>query len=389
MSDRFWAVLSKEVRDNLRDRRSVATALGSALLGPVLIILLLTVQGQTIVSQSERPVDLPVVGIEHAPNLMDFLAQFDIHAVPAPPDARAAVQRGDLDVVLVIPPGFDEQFQSARPARLELIQDSSRRAAGVTVARVQFTLDAYASQIRLMRLLARGVDPSALNTFRVETVDLATQNVLLSVVLGMLPAYVMFAVFISGLFVATDTTAGERERGSLEPLLINPITRTELVAGKLAATMIFALMGVAATLLAFGLLLNTVPLEEFLGARISLSPVSLIVIFVLVIPVVALAAALEVLLATFSRSVKEAQSYISFLVLIPFLPGFLLAFAPVRADIGTMLIPTFSQQLLISQVLREEPLDPLLTLVSVVATLAVATAAVAATVWLYRSERVL
>jgi sodium transport system permease protein len=327
--------------------------------------------------------------MEYAPNLLAFMAQYDIRAVPAPPDPNAAVQRGDLDVVLVIPPAFGAQFLTARPAQLQLIQDSSRRSASVTVSRVQRALDAYSAQIRIVRLLARGVNPTSLTALRVETIDVASQNVLLAVVLGMLPAYVMFAVFISGLFVATDTTAGERERGSLEPLLINPVSRTELVAGKLAATMVFALLGVAATLLAFGVLLNTVPLERFLGARISLSPLALGGIFLLAAPVVALAAALELLLATFSRSVKEAQSYISFLVLIPFLPGFLLAFAPVRPDIATMLIPTFSQQLLISQVLREEPLDPLLTLISILATIAAAAIATIATIRLYRSERVL
>jgi len=197
----------------------------------------------------------------------------------------------------------------------------------------------------------------------------------------------IFSVFIGGTGIAIDATAGERERGSLEPLLINPVARGELVLGKLGAVIVFTLASVLETLLGFAVMLNFVSLEQF-GLRISLDPRVLAGIFLLTLPMMLLAASLQIIIATFTRSFKEAQNYLSFLPLIPALPGMFLAFLPIKAELWTMLIPTFGQQLLINQLMRGEPVSALNVAVSALVTLAVALVLIFVAAQLYEREQV-
>ena len=189
--------------------------------------------------------------------------------------------------------------------------------------------------------------------------------------------------------LAIDTTAGERERGSLEALLINPVARKELVLGKLGAIVAFTVFSLTGTLVAFALMLTYVPLEDFLGTRISLDLGALLAIFIISLPMTMLAGALQMIISSFARSFKEAQSYLGFLPLIPALPGMFLAFVPVKPTIWMMTIPTFGQQLLINQLLREEPVLILNVIISSTATLLVAVAFVLIAMRLYEREAIL
>lgn len=190
------------------------------------------------------------------------------------------------------------------------------------------------------------------------------------------------------MYLAIDATAGERERGSLEPLLINPVARSEFVLGKLAATLVFTIVSLVETLLGFYVMLNILPTESF-GVRISLSLEALGVIFLIAAPMMLLATALQMIVATFTRSFKEAQNYLSYMPLIPALPGMFLAFVPVKIKLWMMLIPTFGQQLLINQVMRGEAMDAVNVTVSAVVTAAVGAALVLVAIRLYERERVL
>jgi sodium transport system permease protein len=388
MIERICIVFKKEVIDNLRDRRTLAGALFYPLLGPLLMALMFTVLGRTISTQAEKPLDLPVVGAENGPALIQFLEQNGAKVQPGPEDPEACVRAGDCDVVLLIPPGYEEDFNAGRPATVRLVVDDSRQAASVSIRRASNLLDAYGQQIGALRLLARGVAPSVVRVLAVERADVSTPQSQAAVFLNIMPYFIIFSIFIGGMYLVIDTTAGERERGSLEPLLINPVSRSQLVLGKMTAALVFSVVGVVETLVGFFIMMNVMPTESF-GVQISLQPSALGLIFLIAAPMLLLATALQMIVATFTRSFKEAQNYLALLPLVPALPGMLLAFVPVKVKLWMMLIPTFGQQLLINQVIRGEPLDPLNVIVSTLVTAVVGVVLVAVAVRLYERERIL
>jgi sodium transport system permease protein len=355
MIERIGIIFQKEITDHLRDRRTVATSLFYPLLGPLMIILLFSVIGQTIAERTEKPLELPVAGAERAPALVEFLRQNNVVIQPAPADPEAAVAAADVDVVLVIPEQYGADFRSGLPASVQLVFDESRQAGGVTVERARGLLDSYSQQIGALRLVARGVSPGVVRALAIEDVDVATSQSRAANFLNLLPYFIIFAIFSGGMGLAVDTTAGERERGSLEPLLINPVPRRDFVLGKLLASLLLTLVSVLETLIAFALVLNLVPLGATFGVRLSFSLASVVVIFLITVPMMLLAGALQMIIAATSRGVKEAQGYLQLIPLIPALPGLVLAFMPVKAALWNMLVPTFGQQLLINQVMRGEP----------------------------------
>ncbi len=379
-------VFRKEVVDNLRDRRSVSSALFLPLLGPVLMVALLAALGRTASERAEAPLELPIAGAGNAAVLVEFLEQQGVRPQDPPPDPAAAVKAGDVDLVLEIPDGWDEAFAAGRPATVRLIVDESRQTAGVNVGRTESLLAAFDATYGQLRLLARGVDPSITQPLAVETVSVATEQSRAAMLLAMAPYFIIFSIFIGGMYLAIDATAGERERGSLEPLLIAPLRRSALVLGKYWAVLLFTVVALIETLVAFAVVLNLAPLEAYLGIRVRVDPLALVGVFVLALPITFLAGALQMVIATFTRSFKEAQTYLSLLPLVPALPGAFLAFVPVKAQMWHMLIPTFGQQLLINRLFRGEAVAADQAIVTSLATLALSAALVALAVALYRRE---
>ena len=388
--ERISIIFEKELKDNLRDRRSVFSALMSALIGPVLLVMLIIIMGRTFNTDNlEKPLELPVQGAENAPSLISFLEQNNVLILPAPENPRQDVRNGVRDLVLIIPDDFGESFSAGQPARVELVVDSSRQSAMPAVERARMLLDQYSAQIGSLRLMARGVSPAVLQPMIVARVDVSTPQSQVGIFLNMMPYFIVLVVFVGGMYVVIDTTAGERERGSLEPLLINPAPRWEVVVGKLAASIPFAVFAVFLTLVAFAIGFNVVPIEDYVGFQVSIDINVMIGIFLISLPMILLASALQMIIATFTRSFKEAQTYVAFLPLIPALPGIALAFIPVRASFLNMAIPTFGQQLLINQLMRGEPIDPANVVVSVISTTLCSILLVYLAVQLFKRERIL
>jgi len=291
--------------------------------------------------------------------------------------------------VLIIPEGYARQFASGQPATIRVVLDTSRQSALATVERARSLIEGYSQQTAVMRLMARGIHPAVITPLAVEQIDVSTPESQSLIFLNMLPYFVIFGIFLGGMYVIIDTTAGERERGSLEPLLINPAARWEFVAGKLLASVPFAIATLIFTLLAFWAAFNLFPVEEYIGMQLSINGRALVNIFLLSLPMIVLASALQMIIATFTRSFKEAQTYTGFLPIIPALPGLALAFLPVRPALWMMLIPTFGQQILINQFMRSELVNPLYIALSSVTTLIVALVLILVAIRMYSQERIL
>ena len=340
-------------------------------------------------NMDEKPIQLPVVGAENAPQLVEFLKQSGVIILPPPANPRDDVLNGKLDVVLVIPPEYGNEFAQGEPASVRLILDTSRMSASPAIQRVRGVLSAYSQQTGMQRLMARGIDPSIASALSIKHEDLSTPQTQSLIFLNMLPFFVIMVIFTSGMYVVIDATAGERERGSLEPLLINPVRRSEFVLGKLLASLPFSLVFLVVCLATIGASFNLIPLEQYTGFPMSVDFSALWQIFLICLPMVLLAAGLQMALASFTHSFKEAQTYLSFLPLVAGLPSAFLMFTPATSDLGQMFIPAFSQGILINQVMRGEAIDPTNMVVSIAATLVVSIFIVIASIKLYERETLL
>lgn len=367
-----WAVVfSKEVRENLRDRRTMmSTFLLGPLLGPVLFAVLAGFMISMEAERAEKPLELPVVGAQHAPNLVAWLKQHGVQIKPAPAEPEAAIRNRDAEAILRIGPDFGKAWQAGKSAPLELMYDPSRQTALQAITRSQGLLEAYSRQMGALRLLARGVNPEVIAAVQVRQLDLSTPQSRSGLIMSTLPYLLFLTLFMGGMYLAIDTTAGERERQSLEPLLVNPLRRGEIMFGKVCASAAFALASLALSLLLYLVSFRIVPLEQ-LGMKLALDLPGIALLFLLLCPLAFLAAAVQTALAAFAKSFREAQTYVSLLMLVPALPTLFLAVNPIKPAMWMYAVPFFGQNFLIERIVRGEPLPLLPALVaSTCATLA-------------------
>ncbi len=382
-----WAVLRKELVDGIRDRRSVMSALIPPLMWPLMIVLMLN-----FIAEKRRQADdieLPIVGARHAETLVDWLKQQrGVEVVDGPEDPYTAVRDGDVKFVIVIPEDYNELFAQSKAVEVELVIDRSDDDAGVFVRRARRLLSSYSGQIGMLRLVARGVSPAVAAPIRIDEVDVSSAQQRAAMVMAFLPMFLVLATFVGGMNIAIDTTAGERERGSLEPLLVNPAPRKSIVAGKWLASVVFAWVSVLLTFVLLQQAMERAPLES-LGLRFQLDAADVGALLAAVIPLAFLASGLQVLVASFARSYKEAQTYVSFLIFVPMLPAFVMMFSPIDPQPWLAMIPLLGQHLLITEAMRGEPGSLLVSLGAGVTVTLSGLACVAVTTRLFQREKII
>jgi sodium transport system permease protein len=392
VSSAFWTVLKKELRENLRDRRTLLSALVFGPLGaPVLFAVLMNVTLERSAERADQPLAIAVAGAEHAPNLVDFLLRqgATVSAFEGGgPAAASAVRAREQKLVLVIPANYGARLRAAAPATVQLYADSSDTSATAARTRVSLWLQAYGSQLASQRLQARGISPLVAQPVYVDAVDVATPATRALLVLGMLSYFIVFSTLVGGLYVAIDSTAGERERGSLEPLLTTPVPRSQLVYGKIAAAAVCMTSSLALTVTAFAIGLRFVRLEQ-LGMTANFGPDVAAGVFALMLPFVLLGASLMTIVASFTRSYREAQSWLTAVLFVPTVPIIFAALYQLPSSTQLMWVPSLSQHLLINSLLRAEPLELAHVLISVGATLGFGLVLAWVAARLYRREAIL
>lgn len=350
-----WRVVcAKEILENLRDRRTmISVFVIGPLMGPVLFALLISLILSTQLEQAEKPLEVPVVGAEHAPQLIRHLKAVGVVVKDAPESPEEAVRKRDADVVLRIPEGFAESWREGESAKLELVLDSSQQKARASVTRLKSALQSYAELTASQRLLLRGVSPEVVRPLLIAEVDQSTPQSRAIMILSMLPYLLILTVFAGGSYLAIDTTAGERERQSLEPLLANPASRAELMSGKLVATTLFAWASLALSLVLFSLSSSIIPMDK-LGMEIKLGVMECLKLFLIAAPLGIVGAAVMTIVAAFAKSFREAQTYMTFVILAPALPSMVMAINPLKPADWMYSVPLVSHQLLIEQTVRGE-----------------------------------
>jgi sodium transport system permease protein len=385
-------VFLKEVIDNFRDRRTLASALiMGPLFGPLLFAFVINLSIERSLDDIDRSMELPVIGEQHAPNLMRYLASHNIDVVAGPADRAAAIEavaNGVQDVIVVVPDDFGEQLSTAVPAKVELISDQANTQAERDARRVRTALRSYSQELATMRLVARGVSPLVLRPINVDEVDVSTPSGRSAILLGMMSYFFIFALLMGGMYLAIDTTAGERERGSLEPLLSLPVTRDQLMLGKIAATCVFMAVSLLLSLCSFYVALKFMPLEQ-LGMTPNFGPPVLLAAFFVLLPFVLLGASLMTLVASFTKSYKEAQTWLSIVLIAPTLPILIVSILTLRPQIEFMFVPSLSQHLLLVDMIKNEPINMLHVAISVLSTLAIGAVLTWICARLYRREGLL
>ena len=332
---------------------------------------------------------IPVVGMEHAPALMDWLRQQSgVELVAGPADPEQAVRERDEDVVVVVSSEFGKKFRSSSPAVVKLVADGSRNAARPKVQRVRTLLQRYSAEIGTMRLVGRGVSPAIATAIQLEDVEVSSAQQRAATILSFIPLFIVIAAFTGGMQIATDSTAGERERGSLEPLLVNPAPRRSFAMGKWLAASFAAMLSVLITTVLVLIMLRTIPLQE-LGIRFRVGPMQVVGLLLALLPMCLMSCGLQTYLATFARSFKEAQSYMGILIMVPMIPGMLTTVYPITSQPWMYPIPILGQHVLATDVLGGRPTPFWAFLLAGVAAFVVAIALVQLTTGLLQREKII
>jgi len=381
-------VFAKECVESLRDRRVLLNALVlGPLLTPLLFLILMHLIVGRVLEKAEKPLPVVVIGQNIAPNFIEALEQQGMLALPEVPDAETEVREQRLDLALRIAPRFAEDWRAGRPAQVELIYDSSRQEVRSEVERIESMIQAFSMRTGSLRLLARGIAPSVATPIVIAGRDQATPQARGALLLGMLPYFLILTALIGGMWLAIDTTAGERERQSLEPLLVNPVGRAAVLMGKTLATAAFSMASLILGLLAFVVVGHLMPADEA-GLGLSIGLHFVLGALAVMTPLVLLIAIAQIWVASFARSFREAQTYLGLAQLLPLVPSILMMAVPMRPRLWMSAVPLFGQQVTVLRLLRGEPVSSQAIFLGLSVTLATAALIFWLTLRLLRSERV-
>lgn len=342
-------VARKELREAARDRRALFSGLFYGVWGPLVMALALTIVARD--RQDDAALTLSVVGGERAPALVAFLLERGVDVQRASDRTGEGVRTGRTQAVLAVSDDYDRNLDAAKPASVILIFDGSRPSSRRAADRARGLLAEYAARERNTRLVLRGITPSAMAPLDVGERDLSTAASRASSALATMPMFVLLAVFVGGLGVAADVSAGERERASLESLLMAPAPRGALVAGKWMAILLVALATLTLTLAVCHVVLRH-PRVQAIDLPVGLSAVEAARMWAVLAPLAMLTAAAQLLIGFFARTYKEAQTHLSLLVFVPMVPGFLLAFGSLQPAPWMAVTPVLGQHLLVTDLMR-------------------------------------
>jgi sodium transport system permease protein len=385
---KFLVVFKKEFKESLRDKRSLGLLALFTLMYPLLLGVLLHQWIDRATKPEREGIVLAVIGGAQAPTLMAQLKQKNITVHATPPLDEAAI--GELlrarkaAAVLRLPDKYATDYQAMRPARLELWFDSSTEQDGRRD--VEDVLNAYGANVASARLLAHGVSPAALSPVQVQRYDTGTTAARSAGVIGGVLGFLFFPAFICGLSAAVDSTAGERERRSLEVLMAQPVRTWELVGGKWLAAAALAIVGITLELMLAHAILSWMPLEE-IGMSWRVGWGRLLLVCLASVPLSLCAAGMQIAVAMNARSFKEAQSVLSIVMLVPMLPGLAVSMLELKTASWMYLVPMLSNQTLLRETAKGGDIGVLPFVLTFLCSSVAAWAAVAFAAWRMKSER--
>ena len=340
MNSMSWLVFKKEIRDLFRDRKAF---LGAVLLPIFILPFILYIIGGSAASNTNAVKDglrIAIVGNQNS-SLEQALEQVNGIQIINVSNPEQALKDNEIYLYLDIPTNFNSAIASKDgSANLKIYYDNTSQKSQIALSTLEEVISGFSKQTVSNRLSSLGVDNNLLNPINIEPVGVGIQNEneahSLQLIAMLLPMFVLAYAAQGGAAAATDLAAGEKERGSLEPLLSTRASRSSILIGKLAA---ITLMGILSTLSGFiGVLVSMfIPNSLFMNTDgLALSPKAIIIIAALAILITLSFSALQLAISVFAKSFKEAQTYLGFLT-----------FAPMIVSYGTMYLDSTGSSLLL------------------------------------------
>lgn len=358
--NKIMAMVRKELIDAARDKRSVMAGLYYAIGTPLIMCGLFMV----LIGQLTSPDDLKITitNPDKAPDLVRFLSNKGI--------SSGEVKDSELKAIeLIISPEYAAQMNQGKGAEITIVADNSDEKLQNSIRRLEKQLQSYSTEMGSLRLIARGIDPRVMQPLKVSVHDQATTDSKGGMILGIAIFTMIYSVFISGMNLAIDTSAGERERNSLALLLSHPLTTRQLVLSKIIAVSLFALLGLVLILLVSKIAYTFVPWQE-LGFSVNITTEFMALMLVVGIPVALMAACLQLFVSFMAKTFKEAQSYLTMVLFVP-LALSMAASYNIAPDMLQWL-PVSGQQQALMDFIKGKDLPMLQLLVSTLGTLAIA-----------------
>ncbi len=376
--NKIIAMVRKELIDAARDKRSVMAGLYYAIGTPLIMCGLFMV----LIGQLTSPDDLKITitNPDNAPDLVRFLSnkgitqgnikEADVKDSTAKASTEKVADTLDLKAIeMIISTDYAAQMNQGKGAEITIVADNSDEKLQNSIRRLERQLQAYSTEMGSLRLIARGIDPRVIQPLKINIHDQATTDSKGGMILGIAIFTMIYSVFISGMNLAIDTSAGERERNSLALLLSHPLTTRQLVLSKIIAVSLFALLGLVLILLISKIAYTFVPWQE-LGFSVNITSEFIALMLVVGIPVALMAACLQLFVSFMAKSFKEAQSYLTIVLFVP-LALSMAASYNIAPDMLQWL-PVSGQQQALMDFIKGKDLPMLQLLVSTLSTLAIA-----------------
>lgn len=347
ISTAWLAMVQKEMREAWRDRRALIAAMAIAVMAPIVIYA----ATQTAINEAvERPdIYINITGAEFAPRLLSWLTEEGIHDLKlANPDQTSTWKERDIN--LTIPEDYADSMQAGKPADVMLRADFSEKALVAPLRRINRAVSSYSREISTQRLVMRGTDLQLLRPIQLHEQDTAPTGNNTGFITILLVLYLMLAAFMSGLPIAVDSSAGERERQVLELLLCQPVSTMQIVLSKLTVASLVSAVGVTLTLFFSSLVIPLIDLAR-IGLAFTLDLATAATLLAILLPLSVFAGSLQLFVAFFARSFKEAQSTVSMVMMLPALAPMALTFVNDRPEVLTWL-PITGQYLLLEAVFK-------------------------------------
>lgn len=380
----------KEIIDNLRDKRSVFFALiyGAVLMPALMLGPLIYATQEQFSGGPETPVTIHAEGEEHAPNLVRHLHKNNIDVETAPDDYRDQLIDGELKVVMEISETYGENFTEGRPARVTLHYNREESESQNLYWRVRGQLDGYSRTLAAQRMAIRGFDQGVLQPLDIVESELSKEDMGAGIIGNLLMFLIVLSMTMGGFYLAIDTTAGERERLSLEPLLSLPITRFQVTLGKYFAILAFVVVAFVAPVISASILIQFIP-EQFFGSANPPGALTFIKLLILNAPLCLLITGFLMAIAAYAKSIKEAQTQLGMAMLVPMVPFFAMQFMDVSLDETTQLVPILSQYLMTNELIMDSGFALSNAWPGTLASLVVAAGFFMIAVGLYRKDSIL
>lgn len=346
-SQQLKAIVGKELTDALRDGKSLATAL----LLPIAFAIMSYLSIHFIADTQSKAKGFAITSdnVKKITPIIQWLSENNIRIINKQEDRSSHKPFIEMQVH----DEFDSQFRDQKPAIIELHYDQSNTQAQAQAQTLSRLLMQWSSQNSALRLLARNISPDIAQSLQVKHINTTEQARRETKLIASLPIVIMLMAFVGGVGMAAEMAAGERERQSLESLLINPVPRWIIVVGKWLAAVIISLI-----IAAFGvglqfIAISQAPLAE-LDLRIELGLDKYAMMMVILLPVIGLACALQLFVSFLARSFKDSQSYNSLILMLPMAPGIYLILNTQLANLPLMLVPVLGPQILISDLISNQ-----------------------------------